>query len=155
MSRRSTRPRNQNVPHVSRKQAQEAAAAEDLAVAASRVPRFIREFGYGVLRLPRAVRMLIVGIFALLFTEMVRPTIDGLYLRFMFTHETRMLPALVLAAVGLGFYVLGWYLVVGLSGETPAPRRALSVYMGAGVLSLIAIAVQIVIGISIGLAPTT
>jgi hypothetical protein len=98
--------------------------------------------------------MLIVGIIALALTELVRPTVDAIYLRYMFTQGTRMLPALVLAAMGLAFYVLGWYLVVGLSGETPPARRSVSVYVGAGILALIAIVVQVIIGVSIGLAPT-
>ena len=114
----------------------------------------MQNFGYGVLRLPRGVRMLIVGIIALALTELVRPTFDAIYLRYLFSQGTQMLPAMVLAVVGLAFYVLGWYLVVGLSGETPPYRRAVSAYIGAGVLAIIAIAVQVVIGVSSGLAPT-
>jgi hypothetical protein len=61
-----------------------------------------------ILALPRLARVLLVGLFALAVTLSLSPLVDYIYIEYFFNMDTRILPALVSAAVGLGIYVLGW-----------------------------------------------
>ena len=82
-----------------------------------------------VLTMPRVIRMIIAIIPALAAVFLVQPVVDTLYLRFFFTTETRMIPALILAAVAVAMYFAGWVFVVGIPGEEPKITRGLIWYL--------------------------
>ena len=112
------------------------------------------EFVQWCLRLPRLLRIIVVAIFALAFTLAVSPLVDYLYLRYFFTEETRVLPSLVTAGIGIAFYVLGWWLLIGTVGETRPARPAVLLYVTVGILSLCLVIVLAVSGFSDAVAPT-
>ena len=87
-----------------------------------------------IIRLPRAARIGLALLFAVALTLLVTPIIDAIYVSRFFDSGTAMLPSIISTAFGLVFYFVGWRLMVGFAGETPAPRRALLWYVGAGTL---------------------
>jgi hypothetical protein len=105
------------------------------------------------LRLPRLVRIIAVAIFSLAFTLAVSPVVDYTYLSYFFTEETRVLPSLVTMAIGVVFYVLGWWLLIGNVGETRPARPAVLVYVTVGILTLCLVIVLAVTGYSDAIAP--
>ncbi|MEO8608982.1 MAG: hypothetical protein ABI690_13925 [Chloroflexota bacterium] len=111
------------------------------------------EFVQWCLRLPRLVRIIVVAIFALAFTLAVSPAVDYAYLAYMFTEETRVLPSLVSAAIGIAFYVLGWWLMIGTVGETRPARPAVLVYVLVGIIALCLVIVLALSGYSEAITP--
>ncbi len=108
-----------------------------------------------VLDLPRVARIGLCAIFALAVTFALFPLVDYLYLRYLFTMETRVLPAIVSAGFGLVIYMLGWWLIVGMRGEKPPARLLILWYVGAGTAAVIFVIILAVFGISIANIPTT
>jgi hypothetical protein len=90
-----------------------------------------------VLGRARLVRIGIVTVIALLVTLAVSPVVDEIYLRYFFSMDTRGLPAYVSAAFGLIAYVIGWWLVVGWSGQERQARPAVLWYLGIGIMALL------------------
>lgn len=109
----------------------------------------------GLLDLPRVARIGLCTIFAVAVTFALFPLVDYLYLRYLFTMETRVLPAIVSAGFGLLIYMLGWWLIVGIRGGKPPARLLILWYVGAGTAALIFVIILAVFGISIANIPTT
>jgi hypothetical protein len=107
-----------------------------------------------ILKLPRIARIVISLLFALAVTLALSPIVDNIYLTYMFTPETVIVPALVSTAFGIVMYVLGWQLIIGTVGENPPARFIILWYVGIGVLAIFLVAVWMVSGITIGNAPT-
>lgn len=105
-------------------------------------------------KLPRFVRIVIVFIFALAATLALSPLVDFVYLTYMFTAESRLLPSLVSAGVGLAMYLIGWWLFVGGVDELPPARRAVLLYVMVGILIVCLIIVLALTGISSAGVPT-
>jgi hypothetical protein len=102
-----------------------------------------------ILALPRLARVLLVGLFALAVTLSLSPLVDYIYIEYFFNMDTRILPALVSAAVGLGIYVLGWWLMVGTQGEKPIARTALLWYCGIGLLAVLVVVFLLLRGVTL------
>jgi hypothetical protein len=111
------------------------------------------EFVQWCLRLPRLLRIITVAIFALAFTLAVSPLVDYIYLSYFFTEETRVLPSLVSAAVGVAFYILGWWLLIGTVGETRPARPAVLVYVLVGIIALFLVILLALSGYSDAITP--
>jgi hypothetical protein len=109
---------------------------------------------YKLLKLPRLVRIVIVGIFALSTTLALSPLVDYIYLSYMYTEESRLFPSLVSAGAGLLVYLFGWWLFVGSVDEVPPARRALLLYVMVGVLIVCLLIVLALAGFSSANAPT-
>lgn len=107
-----------------------------------------------LLKLPRFVRIVIAGIFALATTLAVSPLVDYIYISYMFTEESRLLPSLVSAAAGLLMYMIGWWLFVGVAGELPPARRGLLLYVMVGVLIVFLVIFLALTGLSSASAAT-
>lgn len=107
-----------------------------------------------ILGLPRLVRFLIVGVFGIAVTVASSPLVDNVYLQFLYTEQTRMLPALVSVGLGVVMYMLGWWLLVGTTGEAVPPRNAVLWYVGVGILAVCLVIVLILNGYSLATAPT-
>lgn len=109
-----------------------------------------------ILQLPRLARVVLVALLALVVTLALSPMVDEVYFRLVFDTVTvfsvwlaRVLPALLTAAVGLTMYMVGWWLIVGTVGETPAPRPAVLWYFGVGLLALVVVAFLLIRGVSL------
>jgi hypothetical protein len=100
-----------------------------------------------VLRLPRALRVLIAAVFALVATLLLTPIIDLIYVENFFDRSTTLLPALVACAIGMVVYVIGWRLIIGTVGETPIVRPATLIYLIVGVLALSLVVLLVVYGL--------
>ncbi len=100
-----------------------------------------------VIRLPRALRVVIAALFALTTTLLLTPVIDLIYVDNFFDRSTVILPALISSALGLVVYVIGWRLIIGTVGETPAARPATLIYLLVGSLALALVIVLVVYGL--------
>jgi amino acid transporter len=98
-------------------------------------------------RLPRLTRIIMVMIFAVALTFLLMPLVDHTYLTWFFDRETTLLPALISAGAGVVMYIVGWRLLVGYAGETPAMRRGTVLYVLVGTTILLALLVLFVIGV--------
>jgi hypothetical protein len=107
-----------------------------------------------VLNLPRPIRMIVTGIFALAVTLSLSPLIDEVYLRYLFDPSTRVLPSLVSVGFGLVMYALGWWWVIGTIGERPPVRRMVFAYTLIGIGAVVVVLVLLAQGYTIGNAPT-
>jgi hypothetical protein len=106
-----------------------------------------------LLNIPRVVRILIVGIFAVSVTLGLFQFVDFIYLRLFFTMETRIIPSLVSASFGLAMYLLGWMCFVGTAGEKPPVRRAVLWYFGTGIFAVFLVLLWMLEGYFTGNAP--
>jgi hypothetical protein len=100
-----------------------------------------------VVNLPRLVRILLAAVFALSATLAVFPLVDYLYLSYMFTPDTRLLPSFVSAGIGVVTYLLGWWLIVGAAGSTPPSRPAVFWYVCVGVFLMLLVIVLSAFGL--------
>lgn len=100
-------------------------------------------------QLPRLVRILLVGLFALAVTLALSPLVDLIYDHYFFSTQTVIVPALVTATIGLITYMLGWWLMVGTVGEQPEARAAMLWYFGIGVLAVVIVVYLILTGVSL------
>ncbi len=99
-----------------------------------------------ILRLPRLTRIVLAAVFALALTLAVTPIIDGIYLSRWYDPSTSELPSLISTVLGVIFYVVGWRLIIGFAGETPATRTATFWYIVIGALACILVIFLVVIG---------
>ena len=127
---------------MARKQAQSSKRQSRESTVPQRVTRFIAD-------LPRLIRVLMVGVFALAVTLSLSPFVDYVYDRYFFSLETVLLPALISSAFGLVMYMVGWWLIVGTVGEKPEARAAMLWYVGIGLVAVIVVAYLLVIGVSL------
>lgn len=103
-----------------------------------------------ILRWPRLARIAFVALVALAVTVLLVPRVDEVYMLYYFDWNTRIAPALVSCGVGLVVYALGWWLLVGMVGEAPRPRRAALWYVIIGIVALIVVVLLLLIGAVIG-----
>ncbi|MFW5691947.1 MAG: hypothetical protein ACOCX3_01205 [Chloroflexota bacterium] len=98
--------------------------------------REARSLVRSVLKLPRITRLVIAGVLALAVTLALSPIIDEIYLRFFFDESTRGLPGLLAAAFGVTMYIIGWFAIVGTSGEAAQERQIAAYYLVVGLLAI-------------------
>lgn len=101
-----------------------------------------------VVNLPRLARILLCAVLALATTFAVSPLVDYLYLSYMYTPETTVVPSLVSAGAGIVAYFFGWWLIIGPAGDAPPVRPAAFIYLCFGILMLALIIVLSVMGLS-------
>lgn len=82
-----------------------------------------------ILSLPRILRMGLVILPTFAVVVILQPIIDMIYLRYLFTLETRSAASLITAAVALVYFLAGWLLIVGNVGERPPERRIARAYL--------------------------
>jgi len=102
-----------------------------------------------VITLPRLGRILLVTVLALCVTVVLTPLVDIIYADNFFSEETRIVPALISAGCGVTFYVVGWWLIVGIVGEQPPPRKMILWYCGVGLFSVALLIFLIIRGINL------
>jgi hypothetical protein len=107
-----------------------------------------------LLSVPRIGRIALSIVFALAVTLALNPIIDSIYLRYLYTPETALAPALVAAGFGLAMYFVGWQLFIGLPGEAPPARLVILWYVGVGALAILLVVVWLITGFASGNAPT-
>jgi len=90
-----------------------------------------------LLALPRLVRIMLVVLLSVAIVLAVFPLVDRIYFYNFFSPDTRSLPAYVLAGIGLIYYALGWWLVIGRAGSRPEVRPVTGVYLLSGLITLI------------------
>jgi hypothetical protein len=106
-----------------------------------------------LVKLPRYTRLAIVLLFALAVTFVVSPLVDYLYLSYIYTPETRLLPSFISSGAGIAMFFFGWWLLVGPSGEVPAVRRGVIWYLLFGSTAVIIVVALAVFGLSTATAP--
>jgi hypothetical protein len=104
--------------------------------------------------LPRLARIGLAIVFTLAVTLALSPIVDSIYLRYLYTPETVLAPALVSVAFGLAMYLVGWHVLVGMSGETPPARLVILWYVGIGALAVLLVTLWLITGVASGNAPT-
>jgi hypothetical protein len=107
-----------------------------------------------VLNIPRPLRLILTGVFALAVTLALSPLIDEAYLRYLYDPSTRVLPSLVSVGFGLAMYALGWFWLIGTVGDRPPVRWTVLPYMLIGIVAVVVVLVLLVQGYNIGNAPT-
>ncbi len=107
-----------------------------------------------ILGLPRLARIVLVTLLTMAIILAVFPLVDDIYLRYFFTHETRILPSLVSLGIGILFYILGWWGLVGMVGTTLPVRPAVLWYVGVGVAAFVLVVLLLIFGYSTAVAPT-
>ncbi|GAB4510453.1 MAG: hypothetical protein OHK0046_07310 [Anaerolineae bacterium] len=90
-----------------------------------------------VLSLPRLIRILIAGVFALATVLAVSPIVDEIYLLFFYSPATALVPSLISAALGVMMYLIGWQMIVGTVGEPKRAPRGVLWYFGIGLFALL------------------
>lgn len=106
-----------------------------------------------VLSWPRLLRMGLVTVFTLAAVAAVFPLVDSIYIAQFFTEETRILPSLVTLVIGIMMYAAGWWLVIGMPGDTLPLRRALYVYLLLGLLLVIVVLILLAYGYYVATLP--
>ncbi len=101
----------------------------------------------------RLVRIIVVTIFALAATTAVFPVVDSVYLANFFSDETRILPSIIAAGVGIIMYVVGWWFLVGTRGEQPPERFEVVIYFVCGVVLTVFVLTLIMNGYSVATLP--
>lgn len=107
-----------------------------------------------ILSLPRIGRIGVAALFALAVALAVTPITDMIYLRYLYTQDSALTPALVSAGFGLAMYFVGWQLIIGPVDEIPPARMVILWYVGVGALAILLVIVWIITGIASGNAPT-
>lgn len=107
-----------------------------------------------IIGLSRWQRIALVAILSLAFTLVVFPIVDDIYLRYFFADETRILPSLVSLGIGIVFYLLGWWSLVGTIGDRLPARRVILLYVGIGLVALFLALLMVIFGFAMATAPT-
>lgn len=105
--------------------------------------------------LPRIIRIFIAGVFALAVTTSLSPVVDEIYLRYLFTPETTLIPSLVSGGLGLAMYVVGWWLYIGSVQEKPHAQNAILWYFVMGLSAVLIVFIWIFTGFRAGNISTT
>lgn len=89
-----------------------------------------------IIYLPRGIRILLAGGFAVALTLLVTPLGYSLLRVDFFVADSSQIfaPTAIALVSGLVLYVVGWRLMIGYAGETPTASPALLVYFLAGIL---------------------
>lgn len=104
---------------------------------------------------PRLARILLVALFSLAVVLLAFPVVDDVYINLFFNEATRILPSLVAAGLGAVMYIVGWRLIIGTRGETPAVHPLVLVYCLFGSIVIIVVIILILQGYSIATAELT
>ena len=99
-----------------------------------------------LVQLPRLIRILISLFFAAMVTLAIFALVDHIYLRYFFTEETRMIPALVTVAIASAVYIWGWWGYVGRVHTVPTPSNYILAYFGVGLVATITVIVLLIQG---------
>ncbi len=102
-----------------------------------------------LLSLSRFTRILFAGLFSIFVALALFPVIDYIWLRFFFSMETRVVPALIITGIALVMYLAGWQLIVGAPGERPPARKAIIWYFGVGLFAIALSVLMIIQGYEI------
>lgn len=102
-----------------------------------------------LVQLPRFIRLLIAVFFSVMVTLAVSPLVDHIYLRFFFTVETVMIPALVTVTIGSTMYIWSWRIYIGVVNTIPPSEKRVLWYFGVGMTATIIVIVLLVQGVSI------
>jgi len=102
-----------------------------------------------LIQLPRLIRIVIALFFAAMVTLAIFSLVDHVYLRYFFTVETRMIPALVTVAIASVMYIWGWWGYIGTVNTTPSPSNHVLIYFGVGSIATITVIVLFVQGFSL------
>ncbi|MDK3161473.1 hypothetical protein QPK87_33710 [Kamptonema cortianum] len=105
-----------------------------------------------VVFLPRAGRIGLVIMTTLVAVALVFPAVDYVYLTQLFDFETRNLPALVTAAIGIVVYVIGWYALLRDEPEVNVRSRVTLGYILCAAVALIALIALLLYGLFSALA---
>jgi hypothetical protein len=100
-----------------------------------------------MLGLPRLGRIVLAAVFAIALTLVLTPIIDLAYLRFLYSPQTVMLPALVSVGFGLLMYTLGWWLVVSGADDGSPMYGAITWYALLGVATVVLALVLLIVGV--------
>lgn len=92
-------------------------------------PAWWHEVSGWMLKQPRITRIVTAAGAAVLLTLLVVPLIDRVYLDNFFTQSTVIVPALLASAIGLVWYGVGWWLLVGMRGSMPVARPVTAGYL--------------------------
>jgi hypothetical protein len=101
-----------------------------------------------LLNLPRVVRILIVGVFALAVTLIV--ALVAFYESIFYSDTLQFILYVVATVLGLVMYVIGWYLIVGTVDTTPPVRQAVWWYVVLGTLAIVLIILSVIQAATIG-----
>lgn len=101
-----------------------------------------------LLGLPRLVRILLVAMSSLSVVLAIFALVDRIYIQYLLTPETVILPSFVSVGLGLGMYVWGWILLVGQRGKRLPPAKWLGLYLLISVFCIVINIGLIVQGIS-------
>lgn len=103
-----------------------------------------------LVQLPRVIRLVISVFFAAMVTLAVSPLVDHIYLRFFFTEETVMIPALVTVAIASATYIWSWWVFIGTVNSVPSASNYILLYFGVGVVATIIVIALLIQGFSMG-----
>jgi hypothetical protein len=107
-----------------------------------------------ILGLSRWKRIALVALLTLAVSLFGVLLVNDIYLRYFFDWETYVLPSLFAVGIGILFYVLGWWLLVGTVGTTLPARQGVLWYVGIGLVALIMIVLILFSGYSTATMPT-
>jgi hypothetical protein len=114
-----------------------------------------------IITLPRLIRILMVGFFSIAVTLLTFPVMGGIaaiigwgtntetYLAYALTLNQPLLLGFVFVslALGLAYYVVGWWLLVGTAGEQPTPIQAMMWVVIIGVVAVLGASGWLIYGV--------
>lgn len=92
--------------------------------------------------LPRLVRIALVAFNALSAVLAIFALVDRIYIQYLMTPQTVVLPSYVSVAMGLVMYIWGWLLLVGQRRKRRPVQAALGFYV---VVAIVAFCINIVL----------
>ena len=101
-----------------------------------------------LVRLPRLIRLIVAVFFTAMLTLAVSPLVDHIYIRFFFTAETVMIPALVTVAIASIMYIVGWRIYIGTVNTVPPAGNRILLYFVIGIFATISVIVLLIQGAS-------
>lgn len=101
-----------------------------------------------LVRLPRLIRIVIALFFATMVTLAISPLVDHIYLRFFFTTETVIVPAMVTVSIASIMYIWGWWGFVGTINTVPQASKYVFLYFVVGIVATISVIILFIQGIT-------
>ncbi len=101
-----------------------------------------------LVRLPRIMRIVIALFFATMVTLAISPLVDHIYIRYFFTAETVIVPAMVTVSIASMMYIWGWWGFVGTVNTVPSASNYVLLYFAIGLVATISVIVLLVQGIT-------
>lgn len=106
-----------------------------------------------ILHAPRIVRIIIVAVVGILFTSLVFPLVDSIYINYFFSESTTILPSFISTGFGIAIYGVGWWLLVGTRGTELQERPIILWYIIGSVIIFALVIILILNGYSTALLP--